>query len=181
MVTAIDIGLLLVILLSLFSGWRSGLLESVFSLAAWVGGILVAFQLSPRLYDRLPESLQRIPGAAVLAAVATFLVAFVIIRLLGMALNASSKAGPGSTDRFLGMLFGLLRGLFLAAAIGSMLVAFLPRGSRIPAASRVLPYLAPAGRIVGGIAPSGLRDNVIDGWDRLGAPTPRSGNDPVPA
>ena len=31
--------------------------------------------------------------------------------------------------------------------------------------SRALPYLAPAGRMIGSLAPDGLRQRILDGWD----------------
>ena len=165
MVLAIDIGLLLICILSLLSGWKNGIFESLFSLAAWVGGILVAFHASRPLLERMPPSIQAIPGAPILAAVAAFLVAFLLIRVTGHAIGSSAQAGPGGTDRFLGVAFGAVRGILLAAAIGSLLVAYLPREARVIRESRALPFLAPAGRLIGSLAPDELRQRILDGWN----------------
>ena len=100
MVLVIDLGLALILVLSLLSGWKNGIVESLFSLAAWVGGILGAFHGGQVLLDRLPPSIQSIPGAPILAAVLAFLVVFLIIRVVGLAIGSGGKSGPGGTDRF---------------------------------------------------------------------------------
>jgi membrane protein required for colicin V production len=167
MVQVADIGLAVLVLLSLLAGFKSGFVESLFSLAAWLGGVLLGVHLAKPVLDHLPAVVQRIPGAVFLVGVLLFLIAYAILRLIGGALGGKGGTEPAAGDRWLGGLFGLARGLFLAAAIASFLVAFLPSEGRILRESRALPLLAPAGRFVAGLAPGALRERMDEGWNRL--------------
>lgn len=181
MVIAVDIGLALVFLLSLLSGWKNGLIESVFSLAAWVAGAYVAFRLSGPLLEKLPPSIQGVPGAPLLAAVVGFLGAFAVVRLAGLAIASGKKSKVEGVDRFLGLAFGILRGLVLVGAIGSLIVAFLPPRGSIVRESRVLPYVAPAGRAVASLAPESLRERIEKGWDAVSGEPISTGAGEIPA
>ncbi len=163
----VDIGLALLVLLSLIAGFKNGFVDSLFSLAAWLGGILVGVHLARPVLDRLPPFTHRVPGAVIVTGVLLFLVAFSALRLLGAALAGKRKSDPEPADRWLGALFGLARGLFLAAATASFLVAYLPAEGKVLRQSRSLPLLAPAGRVVAGMAPGNLRARMDDGWSRL--------------
>jgi membrane protein required for colicin V production len=167
MVGITDIGLAVLVLLSLLAGFKNGFIESLFSLAAWLGGILLGVHLAEVTLAHLPGIVHRIPGAVYLVGVLLFLIAYAVLRLLGAALGARSGKEPGTGDRWLGGLFGLARGLFLSAAVACFLVAFLPPDGTIMQKSRALPLLAPAGRFVAGMAPSGLRQKMDDGWARI--------------
>ena len=167
MVGFADIALAVLVLLSLLAGFKNGFIESLFSLAAWLGGILLGVHLAVPVLDKLPGFIHRIPGAVYLVGVLVFLIAYAVLRLLGAALGAKGGKEPSGGDRWLGGLFGLARGLFLSAAVACFLVAYLPADGRIMRESRALPLLAPAGRFVAGMAPANLRQRMDDGWARL--------------
>ncbi len=167
MVGITDIGLGVLVVLSLLAGFKNGFVESLFSLAAWLGGILLGMHLAATVLARLPQVVQRIPGAAILIGVLLFLIAYALLKLLGAAMGSKGGKEPGVGDRWLGGLFGLARGLFLSAAVASFLVAYIPPDGRIMRESRALPLLAPAGRFVAGMAPAELRAKMDAGWARL--------------
>jgi uncharacterized membrane protein required for colicin V production len=167
MVGITDLGLVILVLLSLIAGFRSGFVESLFSLAAWLGGILLAIHLARPAVNRLPEGLQHVPGAVIVAGVLIGLIGFAILRLLSAAAGGQNGKDRGAGDRWLGGLLGLARGLFLAAAIASFLVAYLPPEGKLMRESRVLPLLSPAGSLVSSLAPPGLRLKMEDGWRSL--------------
>jgi membrane protein required for colicin V production len=169
MSTLIDLGLAVVVVLSLLAGLKSGLVDSVFSLASWVVGGLVAFRVSSPVLAQLPARFQNLPGALLLTGVLLFLVTYFVIRMIGSLVGGSSKEGATGLDRFFGTLFGLARGVFLAAAVASFLVGYLPQDSRFIRGSRALPYLSSAGRVVAGLAPASIRSRMDRGWERLRA------------
>ncbi|MBD3161379.1 MAG: hypothetical protein GF346_04165 [Candidatus Eisenbacteria bacterium] len=167
MVLAVDVGLAVVVALSLLAGLRNGLLDTVVSIAAWVGGILAGFHFAPGVLDLLPDWAQRIPGAEILAGVFLFLIAFALIRLVGSAMGIRTDRPIGPAERALGMLLGTVRGIVLAGVIASVLVAALPARSAIWTGSRALPVLAPIGEIIARWSPQALQERILNGWERL--------------
>ena len=167
MSTLIDLGLVVIVVLSLLAGLKSGLVDSIFSLASWVVGGLVAFRGSGPILTHLPARFQQLPGSQLLAGVLLFLATYFVIRLIGSMLGGQSKEGAAGADRFFGTLFGLVRGILLAAAVASFLVGYLPPTSGVIKNSRSLPLLAPAGRIVAGLAPASIRERMDRGWWQL--------------
>ncbi|MDQ6708795.1 MAG: CvpA family protein, partial [Acidobacteriota bacterium] len=84
------------------------------------------------------------------------IVGFIVSRLL-------RTAGLSWFDRALGALFGLARGVLVAVALITAMMAFTPetRGSGPPDAvvhSRVAPYVLEASRAFAAIAPRDLKD-----------------------
>ena len=167
MVLVVDFGLVLLALLSFLSGWRNGFVETLFSIGAWVGGILIAFHATESLLLLLPEWADSIPGAEIILGVLVFLVAFVVIRLIGHAAGSGAQRAIDPGDRAFGGLLGLARGLLLAGVLASLLVALLPRDGRVLRESRAIPLLAPLGGVIAQVAPPWLRERIVRGWDEL--------------
>jgi hypothetical protein len=99
-----------------------------------------------------------------LLGVVVFLVAFVLIRLIGHAAGGGGQKPVDPGDRAFGGLLGIARGLFLVALLGSILVVVLPRDGRVLRESRAIPLLAPLGGVIAQVAPSWLRDQIVEGW-----------------
>jgi len=110
-------------------GWLRGALASFVGLAAFVIGYAVAIAAAPALAPKLPLSPET-PGfvALVLAGCLVFAATYALV-LLGGALvkraQGERDAGERSLrDRFVGGLFGALRGVFVVALV-SWLVLWL--------------------------------------------------------
>ena len=109
-VSALDWMLLAVLSLSLLVGLWRGLVREVLSLVGWVAAFFVAQMEAPRVAHWLPmsgssEMLRYAAGFLVLTAMLAWLVRRFV-----------SAVGLGLIDRFLGGVFGLLRGaVFLLA------------------------------------------------------------------
>ncbi|MBM3285759.1 MAG: CvpA family protein [Candidatus Eisenbacteria bacterium] len=167
MVGVTDLGLVILVVLSLVAGFRNGFVESLFSLAAWLGGVLLGVHLAHPVLSRLPATIQRVPGVVIVTGVLVGLLAFALLRLLGAAAGGQGGKDRGAGDRWLGGLLGLARGLFLSAAIASFLVAYLPPEGKLMRETRVIPLLGPAGAVVSGLAPAPLRLKMEQGWIRV--------------
>jgi uncharacterized membrane protein required for colicin V production len=177
MAIAVDLSLLVVLLLSLGAGLKDGFMESLFSIASWIGGVLIAIYFPRLILGSLPAGIRNFPGIAILIGVVFFLAAFFVIRIVGMAVTGNGKSHPGPLDRLLGMILGVGRGLLLAGIIASFLVAYLPPNGSVVRQSHSLPILLPVGRVVAAVAPERIRSKMDEGWNRLekGAPEVHKG------
>jgi membrane protein required for colicin V production len=117
-VTLFDYLVIFVLVASIVISTMRGLVREMFSLASWIIAFIVANAYSAPLARMLPEV---VPGEVVrliLAFIALFIGARILMGLLTMALDALVQAGGLSlVDRGLGGLFGLGRGLVIVLAV----------------------------------------------------------------
>jgi membrane protein required for colicin V production len=124
--TWIDLAAIIVVVLSLLLGVLRGLVRELFSLTAWVLAAVIAALYGPLAAKYVPPL---IPGP-LFATVAGFLIVFVVVLIvagiLGLVLGKIIRAaGLGAGDRFLGGVFGVLRGIIIMA-IAVMVVGLTP-------------------------------------------------------
>ncbi len=116
--TLFDYLVIFVLVASIVISTMRGLVKEMFSLASWIIAFIVANAYSASLAHMLPEV---VPGEVVrliLAFIALFIGARILMGLLTMALDALVQAGGLSlVDRGLGGLFGLGRGLVIVLAV----------------------------------------------------------------
>jgi uncharacterized membrane protein required for colicin V production len=74
--------------------------------------------------------------------------------------------GPRWFDRFLGGVFGFVRGVALSTVIILGLAAFTPQWGRLRD-SRIVPFLLQGGRALIWVAPATLRQRFREGWELL--------------
>ena len=123
---------------SLVSFWR-GFVREVFSLAGWVVAFFVASSFYPYLASLLLQinspylqnsEYMRNGIAAAILFIAVLIVSGIVNALVGQLVD---KTGLSGTDRVLGAAFGVLRGVFIVAAIlfffVSQLLAWVCTGS----------------------------------------------------
>lgn len=112
--TIFDYLVLFVLLASVVISTMRGLVKEILSLVSWVVAFVVANAYGAKLAPLLPSM---IPGESVrlmVAFVALFLGARILMGLLTLAIDAFVKAsGLSLADRGLGGLFGLARGIVI--------------------------------------------------------------------
>jgi membrane protein required for colicin V production len=113
-VTIFDYLVLFVLLASVVISTMRGLVKEILSLLGWVVAFVVANAYGAKLAPLLPSM---IPGESVrlmVAFVALFIGARILMGLLTLAIDALVKAsGLSLADRGLGGLFGLARGIVI--------------------------------------------------------------------
>lgn len=122
----IDLLLIAIVLLSMFRGWRAGLVYGLIDLVAWLGSIVIAF----RVYQPVGQWLgARVAWPEVwdrpIAFVLTAIVAGLALNFLALTV-ASRLPKPvhqQSLNRLLGILPGFVNGVILAAVIATLLLA----------------------------------------------------------
>lgn len=143
--TWVDLLVVAVLVVSAGLAFLRGFVEEVLGVGAWVGAVLLGLTLQPTVAPLLAGVDP--PGLAdALAVAGVFLVVLVVLKI-GIAFVARivQDSVLGSTDRALGLVFGLLRGAFLLIVTYILAGMVLPGTERWPAAvrdSRALPLVA---------------------------------------
>jgi membrane protein required for colicin V production len=127
--TAFDYGVLAIVGASLLMGLWRGVVGEAMALAAWILAFFAARQLGGAAAQLLPAALAD-PGLRALAGCAVVFVGVLILMAIGrLAVSGMVRAlGLGLSDRLLGLVFGLGRGLLIVlilVAAGGMTA--LPR------------------------------------------------------
>jgi membrane protein required for colicin V production len=126
--TWLDYAVIAVLLLSIAWGAWRGLVYEVLSLAGWIIAFLAANLFAAPFSERFPQGMRqelRVVVAFVLIFVGTLMLATLASALLARIVKVSVLH---SLDRWLGALFGLMRGLLILIAFAMLAgLTSLPR------------------------------------------------------
>lgn len=126
LLTWVDLGLAVVLLVSVIVGAVRGLVFEALSLAAWVVAYFCAPLLAPVLRDSVPALQGSGEGSQLGALVAAFVLILVLVSISARLLRALLHATPlKADDRLLGSGFGLLRGMLLCL-LAAVLIGLSP-------------------------------------------------------
>jgi membrane protein required for colicin V production len=171
-----DYTIIAVLGLSVLMGLWRGFVAEVLALAVWACAFWVAWLLGPTLAERLSGSIST-PSARVLLAYALCFIAVLVAGAIVTFIMRKLVEGSGlsGSDRLLGMVFGLVRGLALV-----VLVVFLLGLTPFSAdtwwrVSRLLPGFENGARWLGSRLPDEL-GRYLEPVDALLSPAPK----PVP-
>jgi membrane protein required for colicin V production len=159
--------LIAVVLFSLLAGVRKGFTRELISLASLLVGLAVA----AAEYQRASAWVERFVHSRELALAVAFLSLFGGILVAGALISALARkllreAGIEGADRFLGAIFGLVRGVVVDAVVLMTLVAFALQTVAVQR-SRLAPYVAVGSRGIAGLMPSDLRAKFQTGFDEF--------------
>ena len=122
--TVVDYAVVFVLIVSAIFSTLRGMTREFLGLLGWVVAVVVAYYVRPLLEDPIADMINADGLSAALAwglpFAATVIIWFLLASLLSPGLT---RAGLGSLDRWLGVIFGLARGylLVLLAFIGAVL------------------------------------------------------------
>lgn len=123
--TSLDYVVIAVLALSIAWGAWRGLVHEVLSLAGWIMAFLAANLLAAPLSETFPANMRpelRVVGAFVLVFVGTLVLTTLLTALVTKFVRVSVLQ---SLDRWLGALFGLMRGLLVIVAL-AMIAGLTP-------------------------------------------------------
>jgi len=170
------------ILLSVVTAASQGFFFELFSL----GGVVVGYLVAVWQYYRFAAWFQPYVKAAWVAELLGFLLVFVAIvavaSILGKIVRKLVKeVGLSWFDRFLGAVFGLVRGCLAVSVLLMAQASFAPSSNWL-AGSQLAPYFLVVGRAAIWVAPSDVRGRFYQGLDLLRYLQPaESGGKPAPA
>lgn len=122
------------VIISALVGIARGLIKEVLSLLTWLVAIWVAWKFSDMVAEKYVRGFIDDPTISYLAAFGgLFLVTLFALGLFNMLVSSFlASSGLGGIDRMLGMIFGLLRGLIIAAIL-VFIAKFVPPLTDMPA------------------------------------------------
>lgn len=163
MLTAFDVGVGVLVLISAILATARGLTREVLSLATWAGSAAIAVYMYLYHTDIALQFIAEEIVAQIATVVVSFIVSLIVLHLLTMRIAdfvVDSRIGP--IDRTLGFVFGVLRGILIAIVVtlfGVWLMPNLPEWARN---SQSLPYLQNMGATLISMLPEGLEQQVND-------------------
>lgn len=159
--TALDLAVIAVIVLSGLFAFSRGFVREELSIATWIGASFFTFYAFPFARPLAAKALPPLLSDAV-AIFGPFAVAFVVLSVITAMIARRVKDSPlSSVDRTLGLVFGLIRGAFLACLGYIALTWLMP--APLPdwiAHARTRPLLASGAAALSKIVPEGMRDRA---------------------
>lgn len=155
MLTAFDVGVAVLVLISAILATARGFTREVLSLATWAGSAAIAVYMYLAHKDIARGYIDQELVADAVTVAGTFLVSLIVLHLITMwiaDLVVDSKVGP--LDRTLGFLFGVARGILLGVVGALFMVWLIPAPMPSWAAeSRTLPILQNMGQTLINLLP----------------------------
>jgi membrane protein required for colicin V production len=159
-----DLIVLAVLVVSAAMAFMRGFVEEVLGVGAWIGAALAGLALQP-LVRPLLGGIDPPWVADALAVAGVFLVVLVLLKIvIGFVARLVQDSILGSTDRALGLLFGLVRGAFLLVVTYILAGMVLPGVEKWPAVvrdARSLPLVASGADWVVGKLPPRFQPSVL--------------------
>lgn len=143
--TWVDYAIILIMLVSMLVGLIRGFVKEVVLVIIWIVGVIVAVRYSPMLSE-IFTTMVHSPHARLVMSFAILMLAILLLGALANYILSKTleKSGLTGTDRVIGLVFGLIRGIVLVGAL--ILFAHLTVLPKTPAF--IHSYLAPHFMIV---------------------------------
>lgn len=153
----VDYLLLAVFFLSALMGLFRGLVKEALSLVGWVLAVWCAWRFGGVVADMIPsvadDSIIETWVARVIVLVAVLILTGLLGRLIAYAVQQSGLSG---TDRMIGMVFGMARGVVLVSLVVLLLDAAGFDADPWWQESKLIPYAAPLAKRLGDLAGNGV-------------------------
>jgi len=168
----VDIVILLLLVLSAVLGYRSGFIQSCFSLAGLIAGIAIASWNYKHFAGQLAPTVQNPRLAEAICFCLLALAVMLVAGLLGMLIKGLIHGvGLGWLDRIFGLVFGLLRGALLVTLCIVTLAAFFP-DTRWLGDAQLSRYFLGSVHITTHITPEELKRKILNGLHVLERDSP---------
>lgn len=159
----IDWLILVVVLVSVLSAAKNGLFVEVFSLGGAILGLVLASWNYQRLLPWISRWIHSFPAAEALSFLLIALGVMLLAGIVGRMIRWSVHSiGLGWADRFLGALFGFVKGFVLVTIAVLVIAAFSPKANWFRH-SRLAPCFLTAAHRASIMAPGDLERRIREG------------------
>ncbi len=159
--------LAIIVFVSVLTAIWKGFVAELVTLASLIAGLIVA----AAGYERLAPFLGRFTRSHEVALAVSFLLLFVGTLLIGALVSAIArkliqKAELQWFDRFLGGVFGLVRGLLVDCILLLVLMAFAIQQSAVQQ-STLAPYITAGSRVISLAMPGKMRNDFRTSFEKF--------------
>jgi uncharacterized protein YkwD len=122
----IDLFLIIIVLLAVWSGWQKGFILGILDLLAWIGSLLIGLRFYPYVANFIDKYFSLGVWTLPVAFISTIIIARILLGIIVSAiLNATPyEAHENELNHFLGIVPGFIKGVIYATLIAAMLLAF---------------------------------------------------------
>ena len=160
----LDLGLLVIILISALLAMLRGFTREVLAIASWIAAAAAGAYLYPYLLPYIKPYIGKEPWASVASATAIFFLALILVSIITVNLSdAVLDSKVGAIDRSLGFLFGAARG-FVLCVIAFVFFTMLDPVEKQPEwvkSARMRPLLQSVGDDMQAMLPHDLLNKII--------------------
>ena len=159
----IDWLILVVLLVSVLTAAKNGFFLEVFSLAGIIAGLLIASWNYQKLLPWIGRWIHSFPASEVLSFLCIALGVMLLAGVLGRVIRWSVHSiGLGWADRFIGAVFGFVKGCALVTVAVLVIAAFMPQATWFQQ-TRLAPYFLSAAHQASVITPYELGERIRQG------------------
>jgi len=168
-VNPVDAVVIAVLLLAALLAFSRGLVAELVSVAAWAGAAVITLYALPHVlpYAQIYIRFEMLAYAA--SAVGVFIVALIVLSLLGRSLSRGVQASALSAlDRTLGFAFGLVKGGILVSIAYLFFLWLVPNQTEQPVwlqQAKTRPFLAMGAETLYAFVPENLRKEGLGQMD----------------
>jgi membrane protein required for colicin V production len=171
----LDLGLIVIILVSALLSMVRGFTREVLAIGSWAAAAAAAYFFYPNLVPYISPYIHKEPLPAVISAAVIFFVALIVVSVLTVRISdAILDSKVGALDRSLGFVFGAVRGFLLgvvAFAIFNWLVAEKQQPEWVKEAKTRPILMQTADRVVA-MLPDDAEHTIEGWWKKTKASTP---------
>lgn len=159
--TWVDYAIIAIVVVSVIIGLFRGFVREIVSLVVWVSGIALTLHYLPSIEDYLMNWIGSKYLRYAVIVVALLVVILVINWLIGKLLKlATSSGGMGFMNRFLGLIFGFVRGTVIVAFLLLLVPATgFEKGGSFEGSS-LIPTVQPLANWLGSLIPQSFSQKV---------------------
>ncbi len=163
----VDWLLAIIIVISVVLAVKKGFIRELISLAAVVVGLIVA----AIEYGRAAVWFEDLTKSHQIALACGFLSIFILILIAGAIASLLARllvktAGVEWFDRFMGAVFGLIRGVIVDSVLLMILMAFSIKPTAV-SQSQLAPYVSAGARAIAVVMPKDLKDDFRAGFTKF--------------